>query len=50
MFFDKILKAHCAQILSCFGPRAGAWFIIWPIFPTFQLSSPIFSIMLRMQL
>jgi hypothetical protein len=28
MFFDKILKAHCAQILSCFGPRAGAWFII----------------------
>jgi hypothetical protein len=27
MFFDEILEAHCARILSCFGLGTGAWFI-----------------------
>jgi len=27
MFSDKISEAHHAQILSCFGPRTGAWLI-----------------------
>jgi hypothetical protein len=35
MFFDKILKAHHAKILSCFGLRVGDWLIIQLIFPTF---------------
>jgi len=47
MFSDRILEAHRAQILSCFGPKVGAWFTTQPIFPTFQLSSPIFSATIR---
>jgi len=31
------LEAHRAQVLSYFGPRAGAWFIIRLIFSSFQL-------------
>ncbi len=34
--------AHCARILSCFGPRASAWFTVWLVFPAFWLSSPFF--------
>jgi hypothetical protein len=44
MLFDKISKAHRAHILSCSGPKVGIWFISRLIFPTFQLSSPVFSI------
>jgi hypothetical protein len=28
MLFNRIFEAHHAQILSCFGPRAGAWLTI----------------------
>jgi hypothetical protein len=45
MLFEWILEAHCAQILSCSNPQADVWFIAQPIFPTFRLSSPIFSTM-----
>jgi hypothetical protein len=38
MFFNKISKADCAWILSCFGLEVNAWFIIQLV-----LSSPIFS-------
>jgi hypothetical protein len=48
MLFDGIFEAHCAWILSCYGPRAGAWLIIRPIFRTFWLFSPFFSTTLRM--
>ncbi len=44
MLSNGIFEAHCAQILSCSGPRASAWFIVWPIFPSFRLASLIFSI------
>jgi hypothetical protein len=47
MFSNKILKAHHAQILSWFGPKVNIYFIIQPIFPTFQLSSQVFSTLLR---
>ncbi len=50
MFSDEIFEAHHNQILSCLGPRVGAWFIIRLIFPTFQLFSPIFSTSLWMWL
>ncbi len=50
MFSNEILDTHHAQILSCLGTRVGAWFIIRPIFSTFQLSSPIFSTTLWMWL
>jgi hypothetical protein len=43
MFFNGTSKAHCVQILSCFGLGVGAWLIIWPIFRAFLLSSPFFS-------
>jgi hypothetical protein len=42
MFFNKTFEAHCVQILSCSDPRVGTWFIIWLIFPAFQLSSLFF--------
>ncbi len=45
MLFDRIFEAHCAQILSCFGPRAGVWLTIWPIFLGFWLTSLVFSTM-----
>ncbi len=50
MIFDKTFKAHRAWILSCFGPRAGAWFTVWPIFLAFWLSSLVFYITLCTQL
>ncbi len=50
MFFDGILKEHCSQILSCSSFKVGIWLIARPILPTFQLSSPIFFIVLRMWL
>jgi hypothetical protein len=37
MFFDEIFEAHCAWIISCFGPKASFWLIVWPIFPSFRL-------------
>jgi len=43
MLFDKILEIHRAWILSCFSLKVGNWLIVWLIFPTFWLSSPIFS-------
>jgi hypothetical protein len=46
MLFDKISKAHCALILSCFGLGASAWFTIRLIFSSFQLTSPFFFTML----
>jgi len=46
MLPDGIFEAHHAQILSCSGPRANVWFIVQPIFPSFQLASPVFSIAL----
>jgi len=50
MFSNEILDTRHAQILSCLGLRVSAWFIIQPIFSTFQLSSPIFSTTLWMWL
>jgi hypothetical protein len=47
MLSDGIFEAHCAQILSCYGPRVGVWFITWSVFPTFWLSSPFLSTTLR---
>jgi len=43
MFFNEISKAHCIRILSCFNSKVGIWFIARLIFPTFQLSSLVFS-------
>jgi len=44
MLSNEIFKAHHAQILSCFSPRVGTWFIVRLVFPAFQLFFPIFSI------
>jgi hypothetical protein len=49
MLFDWIFKTHCAQILSCFSFGVSIWFIVQLIFLAFQLSSPIFSIVLWTQ-
>jgi hypothetical protein len=49
MFSNKIFKAHRVQILSCSGPRTNTWLTVPPLFPTFQLFSPIFSIALCMR-
>jgi hypothetical protein len=43
MFFDKICKAHCVQILFSFGLKVHVWLTAWLVFPTFQLSFPIFA-------
>jgi hypothetical protein len=43
MFFNEISKAYCVRILSCFGSKVSIWFIAQLVFPTFQLSSPVFS-------
>jgi hypothetical protein len=40
MFFDETFKAHCAQILSCFGPRASVWLTSRLIFLTNLLNTP----------
>jgi hypothetical protein len=50
MIFDGIFEAHHAQILSCFGPGVGAWFIVRPIFLGWQLVFPIFSTTFWIQL
>jgi hypothetical protein len=50
MLFDKISEARYAQILSCSSLRVGAWIIVRPIFPNFQLTSLIFSITLWIHL
>ncbi len=47
---DRISEAHCAWILSCFGPRADVWFIVRLVFLAFQLLSPNFSTTLHMRL
>jgi len=47
---NGISKAHCARILSCFGPEVGAYLIIWPIFPSFWLTSLVFSTMFQIRL
>ncbi len=49
-FIFLILQKIHKQILSCSSLGVGVWFIIQPIFPTFQLSSPLFSIALQTQL
>ncbi len=41
---------HCAQILSCFGPRIDVWFIVQLVFWAFQLSSSSFCTTLCMRL
>jgi hypothetical protein len=43
-------EAYYALILSCFGPRASTWLTARLIFPTFQLSSPVFCTTLHMRL
>jgi hypothetical protein len=43
MLSNGIFKAHRARILSCFNFRASVLFMTQPIFPTFQLSSQVFS-------
>ncbi len=48
MLFDGTFEAHCVRNLSCSGLRAGVWFIVQLIFPTFWLSSLFFSIIFRM--
>jgi hypothetical protein len=50
MPFDRISKAHHAQILSYSSPWVSVWFTTQLIFLTFQLVSPIFSIVLWTQL
>jgi hypothetical protein len=46
---NMIFEAHYAQILSCSNPRASAWLTIQPIFPSIQLTSMVFSIVLWIQ-
>jgi len=43
MLSNKIFEAHCVQILSCSSLGMNVWFIIWPIFPTFQFFSQCFK-------
>ncbi len=50
MFFDKISEAQCAQILSCSGLGASAWFITWLVFLAFWLLYPICSTTLCIRL
>jgi hypothetical protein len=42
MLSNETFEAHCARILSCFDLGVSVWLIVRPIFPSFQLSSPIF--------
>jgi len=46
MLSNKISEAHCAQILSCFGPGVNVWLIAQLVFPVFRLPSLVFSITL----
>jgi hypothetical protein len=50
MFFDIIFKAHYAQILSCYSFRANTWLIVWLVFQSFWLSSPILFTAFQTQL
>ncbi len=50
MFSNGTSTSHHTQILSCSSPRVGVWLVIWLIFPTFWLSSPIFCTTFRMWL
>jgi len=50
IFFDGIFDTHHARILSCFGPRVGAWPIVQVIFLGFWLAFSIFSITLQIWL
>ncbi|CAK9870200.1 unnamed protein product, partial [Sphagnum jensenii] len=50
MLSNRTFETHHAQILSCFGPWMGIWFIIQCVFPTFQLSSLVFFTTFHMQL
>jgi len=50
IFSNGISKAQCAQILSCSGPGANTYLIIWPIFPSFWLTSLVFSTMFQIRL
>ncbi len=47
MLFDGIFEAHRAQILSCSNLGMDVWLITWLIFPTFWLSSLVFSTTFR---
>jgi hypothetical protein len=49
ILFDGISEAHCAWILSSFGPKVGVWLTIWLIFLAFWWSSPILFIVFRRQ-
>jgi hypothetical protein len=49
MLFNGTFEPHCAQNLSCFGPRVDIWFIVQPVYLAFQLSSLTFCTTLRMQ-
>jgi hypothetical protein len=48
MLSDEIYESHHARILSCYSPSL--YLIIWPVFPSFQLASSVFSIPLWIQL
>ncbi len=50
MLSDGISEAHHAQMLSCFGLGVDVWFIAWPIFVAFWLSSLVFSTTLHTRL
>jgi hypothetical protein len=42
MLFNMTAKAHCVQILLCFGFGVSVWFMAQLIFPTFQLFLSLF--------
>jgi hypothetical protein len=44
---EYLIQTHCVQILSCSSLGAGTWLTMWLVFLTFQLSSPIFSIVFQ---
>jgi hypothetical protein len=50
MLFNKKFETHHAWILSSSSLKVGTWLPIRLTFPTFQLSSPSFSIVLQMWL
>ncbi len=50
MFSNKIFKPHHVRILWCSSLGVGIWLIIQPMFPTFQLSSLVFSTIFQTQL
>jgi hypothetical protein len=42
MLFDRISKAHCVQILSCFSPRASTRLTIQTSLPNLSIMFPSF--------